>query len=319
MYQDLKKNFWWTRMKWEIANYVSKCDTCRRVKVNLLRPAGSLQPLSIPKRKWENICIDFIVGLPYTSHGYNSIWVIMDLLTKSAQFIPISTTYRVRQYAELYISHIVRYHGILNTIISDRWSIFVPHFWEQLHEYLGTHLIRSSAYHPQTNRQIKQVNQIIEDMLRACVLTGGPKWDKHLPLVEFSYNDSYQESIKMSPFEALYGWPYRTPLSWSESGERVIFGPNIVTEVEEKVKQIRAHILTAQSRQKSYTDKRRRPLDFEVGDHVYLRISPIKGVHRFGIKGKLPPPPVHRSVSYHQQVWANILSCGAIVEAIGSA
>jgi hypothetical protein len=126
-------------------------------------------------------------------------------------------------------------------------------------------------------------------MLHAYVLTDGPKWDKHLPLAEFSYNNSYQESIKMSPFEALYGRPCHTPLSWSESGERVIFGPDIMTEAEEKVKQIQANILAAQSRQKSYTDKRRNPLEFVVGDHVYLRVSLMKGVHRFGIKGKLAP------------------------------
>jgi hypothetical protein len=126
-------------------------------------------------------------------------------------------------------------------------------------------------------------------MLRACILTDGPKWDKHLPLAEFSYNNSYQESIKMSPFEALYGRPCCTPLSWSESGERVIFGPDIVAEAEEKVKQIQANILAAQSRQKSYVDKRCSPLEFEVGDHVYLHVSPMKGVRRFGIKGKLAP------------------------------
>jgi transposase InsO family protein len=115
------------------------------------------------------------------------------------------TRYRAGQYAELYITHIVRYHGIRKTIISDRGSNFVAHFWEQLHECLGTHLIQSSSYHPQTNGQNKQVNQISEDMLRACFLNDGAKWDQHLPLVEFSYNNSYQESIKMSPFEALYG------------------------------------------------------------------------------------------------------------------
>jgi transposase InsO family protein len=113
--------------------------------------------------------------------------------------------YRARQYAELYIPHIVRYHGIPKTIIFDRGSIFIAHFWEQLHEYLGTHLIHSLAYHPQTDGQIERVNQIIEDMLRAYVLTDGLKWDKHLPLVEFSYNNNYQESIKMSPFKAFYG------------------------------------------------------------------------------------------------------------------
>jgi hypothetical protein len=126
-------------------------------------------------------------------------------------------------------------------------------------------------------------------MLRACVLTDGLKWDKHLPLAEFSYNNSYQESIKMSPFEALYGRPRHTLLGWIESGERAIFGLDIVTEAEEKVKQIQANILAAQSRQKSYADKRRSPLEFEVDDHVYLRVFPMKGVRRFGIKGKLAP------------------------------
>jgi hypothetical protein len=120
MYQYLKKNFWWTRMKREIAKYVFECDTCRRVKADHLRPARNLQPLSISEWKWENIYMDFIVGLPRTSRGYNSIWVIMDRLMKSAHFIPVSTTYRVRQYAELYLSHIVRYHGIPKIIISDR-------------------------------------------------------------------------------------------------------------------------------------------------------------------------------------------------------
>jgi hypothetical protein len=140
--------------------------------------------------------MDFIVGLPYTSRGYNSIWVIVDHFTKSTHFILISTTYRVRQYAELYISHIVRYHGIPKIIISGRGSIFMAHFWEWLHECLDTHLIRSSAYHLQTDSQTERVNQIIEDMLHACVLNDGLKWDKHLPLAEFSYNNSYQESIK---------------------------------------------------------------------------------------------------------------------------
>jgi hypothetical protein len=184
---------------------VSKCDTCRRVKSDHLRPTGNLQPLSIPEWKWENICMNFIVGLARTSRAYNLIWVIVDRLTKSAHFIPVAMTYRVGQYAELYISHIIRYHVISKTIISDRGSIFIAHFLEQLHECLGTHLIRSSAYHPQTDGQTERVNQIIKDMLCACILMDGPKWDKHLPLPEVSYNNNYQESIKMSPFEALYG------------------------------------------------------------------------------------------------------------------
>jgi hypothetical protein len=139
------------RMKRKIIKYVSEYDICRRVKADHLRLAKNLQRLSVPEWKWENIYMDFIVGLPRTSRGHNSIWVIVDRLTKSSHFIPISTMYRVCQYVELHMSHIVRYHGILKTIISHRGSIFVAHFWEQLQECLGTHLIRSSTYHPQTN------------------------------------------------------------------------------------------------------------------------------------------------------------------------
>jgi hypothetical protein len=167
MYQDLKKNFWWTRMKREIAKYVLECDTYQRIKADHLRPARNLQPLSVPKWKWENICMYFIVGLPRTSRGYNLIWVIVDRLTKSAHFIPIATTYRVGQYAKLYISHIVCYHGIPKTIISDRGSIFIAHFWEQLYEYLGTHLIRSSAYHP---RQMDRWSESIKSSKICSVL-----------------------------------------------------------------------------------------------------------------------------------------------------
>ncbi|WVZ84760.1 hypothetical protein U9M48_031751 [Paspalum notatum var. saurae] len=168
-------------------------------------------------------------------------------------------------------------------------SLFVSRFWEQLQTALGTKLIRSSAYHPQTSGQVERVNQILEDMLRACALTYSTKWDECLPLAEFAYNNSYQKSLEMAPFEALYGRQCRTPLGWSEPGERVTFGPDLVTQAEEQVKFIHNNLKRAQSRQKSYSDKRRRPLVFEKGDHVYLRVSPMKGVHRFGVKGKLAP------------------------------
>jgi hypothetical protein len=128
------------------------------------------------------------------------------------------------------------------------------------------------------------VNQILEDMLRACIIHYGTNWDKCLALAEFSYNNSYQSSLQISPFEVLYGRRCQTPLSWSETGECQIFGPNLVTKAEDKVKLIQANLKAAQSRQKSYADQRRKPLQFQVGDHVYLRISPAKGVQRFGIK-----------------------------------
>jgi hypothetical protein len=289
MYQDLKQNFWWTRMKREIAKYVSECDICQRVKTSHLKTTGILQPLPVPSWNGEYISMDLIVGLPNTSLRHDSIWVIVNRLTKTAHFLPVHTTYNVNKYAEICLDHIVRLHGIPKMIISDRGAQFVARFWEQLQHALGTKLIRSSAYHPQIDGQTERVNQILEDMLRACVLQYDKNWDKCLSLAGFSYNNSYQTSLKMAPFEALYGRRCRTPLSWSQTGERKIFGPNLVIEAEGKIKIIQNNLKAAQSRQKSYADIRRRPLQFQVGDFVYLRVSPTQGIQRFGVKGKLAP------------------------------
>jgi hypothetical protein len=284
MYQDLKQNFWWTRMKQKIAKYVSECDICQRVKT-----AGILQPLPILCWKWEDISMDFIVGLPHTSQRYDSIWVIVDQLTKTAHFFPMHTTYNAKKCAEIYPDQIVRLHGVPKTIISDRGAQFIARFWEQLQHALGTKLTRSCTYHPQTDGQTERINQILEDMLRACVLQYDKNWDKCLSLAEFSYNNSYQTSLKMTPFEALYGHRYRTPLSWSQTSEPKIFGSDLVTEAEEKVKTIQNNLKAAQSRQKSYAGIRRRPLRFQVGNFVYLRVSPTRGIQRFGVKRKLAP------------------------------
>jgi hypothetical protein len=233
--------------------------------------------------------MDFIGGLPKTVKGFDSIWVIVDRLTKIAHFLPVKTDHLVVVYAQLYIDRILSLHGIQKTIVSDRGPQFVSKFWSELHKSLGTQLLHSSAYHPQTSGQTEIVNQILEDMLQACVLEFPQKWDDCLPLAEFSYNNSYQESIKMAPFEALYGRWCRTPLNWSKLGELWIFRPDLVKETEAKVQRIRHHLKEAQAQQKSYADKRHRPLFFQVKDHVYLNVSPMKGVNRFGVKGKLAP------------------------------
>src|SRR5688572_13056005 len=289
MYQDLKKKFWWYGMKREIAEHVAMCDSCRRIKAEHQRPAGLLQPLRIPQWKWDEIGMDFIVGLPRTHTGYDSIWVVVVRLTKAAHFIPVKTTYNSAVLAELYMSRIVCLHGVPKKIVSDRGTQFTSHFLQQLHEALGTHLKFSSAYHPQTDGQIERTNQILEDMLRACALQDKMGWDKRLPYLEFSYNNSYQASLKMSPFEALYGRNCRTPLHWDEPGERQVFGPDILLEAKENIRMVRENLKAAQSRQQSYADTRRRELSFEVGDYVYLKVSPIKGTKRFAVKGKLAP------------------------------
>ena len=158
--------------------------------------------------------MDLIVGLPRTQNGHDAIWVIVDRLTKVAHFIPIKETYRVAKLSELYIDNILRLHGAPKSIVSDRGPQFTARFWQSLHESIGTTLKYSSAYHPQTDGQTERVNQILEDLLRACVLTYGTDWEKSLSYAEFTYNNNFQASLKMSPFEALYGGKCRTPLMW---------------------------------------------------------------------------------------------------------
>jgi hypothetical protein len=175
------------------------------VKVEHQRLAGLLQPLKIPEWKWEEIGMDFIVRLSRTQAGYDSIWFIVDLLTKVAHFIPVKTTYSGAKLVELYMSRIMCLHGVPKKIMSDRGSLFTSMFWEKLHESMDTSLNFSSAYHPQIDEQTERANQILEDMLRVCALKYGKTSDKSLLYTEFLYNNSYQASIKMAPFEALYG------------------------------------------------------------------------------------------------------------------
>nr|AAR06331.1 putative polyprotein [Oryza sativa Japonica Group] len=261
----------------------------QRVKAEHQRPAGLLQPLQIPEWKWEEIGMDFIMGLPRTLSGHDSIWVVIDRLTKVAHFIPVHTIYSGKKLAELYLARIMCLHGVPKKIVSDRGSQFTSKFWQKLQEELGTRLKFSTAYHPQTDGQTERVNQILEDMLRACALDFGGAWDKSLPYAEFSYNNSYQASLQMEPFEALYGRKCRTLLFWDQTEERQLFGTEVLNEAEEKVRAVRESLRIAQSRQKSYVDNRRRELVFETGDYVYLRVTPLRGVHRFQTKGKLEP------------------------------
>jgi hypothetical protein len=243
----------------------------------------------VPEWKWKEIAMDFIVGLLRTQSGYDSIWVIIDRLTKVAHFIPIKTTYSRLQLVELYMSRIVSLHGVLKKIVSDRGTQLTSKFWERLHETLDTQLRFNSAYHPQTDGQTERFNQILEDMLKACAVQYGRSWDKSLSYAEFSYNNSYQESLKMAPFEKLYGRRYQTLLFWSKTRERMVFGPDILQEAEKQVRMVRENLRVAQSRQKSYVHHWRRELSFKIGQLVYLKVSPMRGLCHFKVRGKLAP------------------------------
>ncbi|GKC57696.1 putative reverse transcriptase domain-containing protein, partial [Tanacetum coccineum] len=209
MYQDLKKLYWWPNMKAEIATY------------------------------WENITMDFVTKLPKTASGQDTIWVIVDRLTKSAHFLPMKETDLMEKLTRQYLKEVVLRHGVPVLIISDRDSKFTSHFWKSLNEALGTQLDMSTAYHPQTNGQSERTIQTLEDMLRACVMNFGKGWDRHLLLIEFSYNNNYHTSLKAAPFEALYGCKCRSPICWAEVGDAQLTGLEIILETTEKIIQIK--------------------------------------------------------------------------------
>ncbi|GJS59690.1 putative reverse transcriptase domain-containing protein [Tanacetum coccineum] len=249
MYYDLRDMYWWPGMKRDIATYVSKCLTYSKVKAEHQRPSGLLQQPEIPEWKWDKISMDFITKLHRSKSGYDTISVIVDRLTKSAHFLAIREDYSTKKLEKIYIDEIVARHGV----------------------------------------PIERTIQNLEDMLRACVIDFGGSWGVHLPLVEFSYNNSYHSSIRCAPFEALYGRKYRSPVLWAKIRESSLIGPELVQEMTNKVVLIKVKLKAARDRQKSNADDRRKPLEFEVGDRVMLKVSPWKGVIHFGKKGKLAP------------------------------
>ncbi|GKC50024.1 reverse transcriptase domain-containing protein [Tanacetum coccineum] len=289
MYYDLRDMYWWPGMKRDIATYVSKCLTCSKVKAEHQMPSGLLQQPEIPEWKWDKITMDFITKLPRSKNGHDTIWVIVDRLTKSAHFLAIREDYSTKRLARIYIDEIVARHGVLMSIILDRDGRFTSRCWQTVQKALRTRLDMSTAYHPQTDGQSEHTIQTLEDMLRACVIDFCGSWDVHLPLAEFSYNNSYHSSIRCAPFEALYGRKCRSPVLWAEIGESSLIGPELVQETTDKVVLIKEKLQAARDRQKSHADNRRKPLEFEVGDRVMLKVSPWKGVIRFGKKGKLTP------------------------------
>ncbi|GJW59757.1 putative reverse transcriptase domain-containing protein, partial [Tanacetum coccineum] len=233
MYQDMKKIYWWPNMKADIATYVSKCLTCAKVKAEHQMPSD-----------------------------YDTIWVIVDRITKSSIFVPMRETDPMEKLARMYLKEVVTRHEIPISIICDRDPRFTSNFWRSLQKALGTNLDMSTAYHPQTDGQSERTIQTLEDMLRTCVIDFRKGWVNHFPLVEFSYNNSYHASIKAAPFEVLYSRKCRSPVCWAEA---------------------------ARDQQKSYADLKRNPMEFQVGDRVMLKVLPWKGVVHFGKRGKLNP------------------------------
>ncbi|GJU62171.1 putative reverse transcriptase domain-containing protein [Tanacetum coccineum] len=214
------------------------------------RPFDLLQQHEIPVWKWKGIAMDFVTKLPRTISGHDTIWVIVDRLTNSAHFLPMREDYKMDRLARLYLNEIVARHGVSILIISDHDSRFTSRFWQSMQEALGTRLDISTTYHPSTDGQSERTIQTLKDMLRA---------------------------VRCAPFEALYGRKCRSPIMWAEVEEGQLIGPELVHETTKKISKIKDRLKATRDRQKSYADKRRKPLEFSVGDYVLLKVSPWKG------------------------------------------
>jgi transposase InsO family protein len=289
MRENLKPLFFWKGMKEDIVSYVARCLEWKQVKVEHRHPTRLLQPHANTQLKWEVISMEFIVGLSVTTRRNDLIFVVVDTLTKSANFNPVHMTYTVPDIAIFFVSDIVILHGVPKRIISDRGSVFTGHFWTSFQEALGMQLNFSTTYHPETDGRTERTNQILEDMLRMYVMDKKRIWEEFLPLVEFAYNNSYQSTIKMAPFEFLYGRSCRMPLSWDRLEERVLVRPEAIQEMEEQMQSIRQRIKEAQDWHKSYVDSHRVDHNYEVGDRVFLRVKPHKSLIKFGKGAKLSP------------------------------
>ncbi|KAA3461347.1 reverse transcriptase [Gossypium australe] len=243
-------------MKRDISEFVARCLVCQQVKVEHQVPSGLIQPVMIPELKWDRVTMDFVSGLPLSLKKKDAIWVVVNRLTIS--------TFHSNTLADLYIAEIVRLHGVPVSIISNKDPRFMSQFWKKLQEALGMKLNFSTAFHPQTDEQSERVIQILKDMLKCCVLEFEGNWEKYLPLVEFAYNNSFQSSIKMAPYKALY-------------------------EIEEKVKVIRNCLKAGSNHQKLYADLKQKDIEFQIGDKVFMKVSPWKKILCFDLKGKLSP------------------------------
>ncbi|GJW33651.1 retrotransposon protein, putative, ty3-gypsy subclass [Tanacetum coccineum] len=278
-------------IKRDCVKCVKKCLTCLKVKAEHQKPYRKIQPLEIPVWKWEKITMDFVTETTRTTKMHDAIWVIVDRWNarELAHTTPMQDAMSVHKLAKIYVNKIVARHGVPVSIVSYRDGRFTSNFWQDFQEELGTKLHMSTTFHPQTDGQSERTIQTLEDMLRACAIDFRGNWDDHLPLVEFAYNNSYHSSIKMPPYEMLYDRKCRTPVCWEEVGSKELASTDVVLATTEKIKAIREILKATQDRWKSYADNRRRPIEFNVGDFVMLKVSPWKGVLRFKDKGKLSP------------------------------
>ena len=278
-YASIANLFFWPKMSQNIKSYIKSCDECQRNKPSSRAPSGLLQPLDIPIRNWEQVSMDFIVHLPVTKKGHDSIFVVVDRLSKRVHFIPTVTKVTAPEVAQLFFDHIFRHHGLPKVIVSDRDPKFISLFWKDLLKQLSTQAAMSTAHHPQTDGQTEQANRTLEDMLRAYVNYKQDNWDDCLAAAEFAYNNSVQASTGFSPFHLDCGQKPLTPgtlLSQPENPSQVATTEDFLTQWRTNIQRAKDTILAAQDRQAENANRHRRSETFQEGDKVMLSTAHLQ-------------------------------------------
>jgi hypothetical protein len=283
----VKGHYFSLGLKKEIVEYIARYMECQKVKAEHRHPAWLLYPLPILEWKWDVVTMDFITGLPRTSKQHDSIMVVVDKLTKATHFIPLKTTHREIDVVNIFLKEVARLHGIPKTIVSNRDLKFTLNFWKGLFNGFGTNLNFSTTYHPESDGKTKRVNKVIEDMMRMYVMDKPSRWEDYLHLVEFTYNNGYHASLKMSPLEVLYGRKCNTLVSWDNPADRVVVGPELLKEMEDQMIRIKHNLKVSQDRQKSYDDSNKTHREFKVGDHVFLKVKTNRSSLNLGSCAKL--------------------------------
>jgi hypothetical protein len=271
-YQKIKRLFSWTGMKQMIKTWCSQCPVCQQAKVERVKYPGLLQPLPIPDGAWKMITMNFIEGLPMSDHS-NCIMVVVDKFSKYSHFVPLCHPFTALGVAHHFMDNIFKLHGFPSTIITDRDRIFTSALWKEMFKIAGVELRFTTAYHPQSDSQLKRVNQCLETYLRCFAQACPTKWKKWLSLAEFWYNTSYHSSLQLTPFEVLYGYP---PRHLGVDFRAACDVPSLQVWLDERkvvVQLVQQQLARAQLRQKTQADKHRIERTFQIGDWVYLKLQ----------------------------------------------